>query len=377
MIKKLISFLILALFIWLIWAFEGRKTTLPAPESFLSTVEEINPSDSLSRTLIGIQPFMILTDYLSEQNFQTKMELYFQEAEEKGWLHKNSLVLLPEYLGTWLVLAGEKREVAEKETLPQGMTLMVGSNFFRFMATLPRTGNVEDKAAAALFRLKSKKMAKIYFETFSHLAQAYQTHIAAGSIILPGAEVIDGTLITDLDKPLENVSFIFGPDGKIIGNPIRKAFPIESEQPFLSASNPSQIPVFPLPFANTALLICADSWYEEAYQSAVSHQAEVILVPSYCTGDDTMEQLWSGYSGYPEPSSVQITDIGKITEKQAWEKYAMPGKIKSTPAQVGMNVFLRGEFWDLGTDGQPLVVYQGKLLPIKKAEKAGIWALNY
>lgn len=137
MIKKLISFLILALFIWLIWAFEGRKTTLPAPESFLSTVEEINPSDSLSRTLIGIQPFMILTDYLSEQNFQTKMELYFQEAEEKGWLHKNSLVLLPEYLGTWLVLAGEKREVAEKETLPQGMTLMVGSNFFGLWLHFP------------------------------------------------------------------------------------------------------------------------------------------------------------------------------------------------------------------------------------------------
>ena len=27
---------------------------------------------------------------------------------------------------------------------------MVSSNFFRFMATLPRTGNVEDKAAAAV-----------------------------------------------------------------------------------------------------------------------------------------------------------------------------------------------------------------------------------
>lgn len=376
MIKRVISFVILALFIWLIWAYQGRKSELPTPKSYLTTVSSINAFDTLDRSLVGIQPYMVLTDYLSQQNFRQKVDLYLQEAKGMGMLHEQSIVLFPEYMGTWLVIQDEKRSVSEKLSLQSAMTLMVGSNIFKFLIQLPLTIGAEDKAAAAIFRMKARKMANTYFETFSELAQQYQVHIAAGSIILPGAGINNGELYIDQSKPLENVSFIFGPDGKIIGNPIRKAFPIESEQPFLSAASADQIPVFSLPFAKTALLICADSWYEEAYQNANSQGAEVILVPSYCTGTGTMDNLWGGYSGYPEPENVAMDDIQKITEKEAWAKYALPGKIKSTSAKVGMNVFLRGEFWDLGTDGQPLIIYQGKFFP-QESEKAGIWELKY
>jgi predicted amidohydrolase len=286
-------------------------------------------------------------------------------------------VLFPEYIGTWLVLEGEKHSIATKKTLQEAMTVLVMSNVFELATVLPMVGEVEDKAAAAIFRMKARKMAKSYYQTFSELALEYNTYIVAGSIILPGPQVTDGVLLLDTEKPLYNASFIFGPNGKIIGPPILKAFPITSEQPFISASDPLKIPTFDLPVGNTSVLICADSWFPDAYQTSKAKEVEVILVPSYCTGTDAMGQLWKGYSGYPAPAGTALEDINRLTEEQAWKKYALPGQFTSTVAQVGMNVFLRGEFWELGTDGQPLVLHQGKLLPVNPAEKAGIWSLNF
>jgi hypothetical protein len=377
MIKKTISILILCVFIWLIWSYSGRNHLLPQADARITQIQEINPSDSLHRSLVGIQPYMVVSDYFSQALFKEKMGIYLSEAKSRNLIKKKSLILLPEYLGTWLVLEGEKHSIASEKTLQDAMTVMVLSNLFQFVKSLPAAAQAQDKAAAAIFRMKARDMAKSYFSTFSELAKEYQTYIAAGSIILPGPSVENGILLVDMDKPLFNASFIFGPDGKIVGSPVLKAFPIESEQPFLAAIDPSQLPTFDLPIGKTSLLICADSWYPEAYQTATSENAEVILVPSYCTGNKTMEQLWLGYSGYPEPAGTNLQDIQLITERQAWEKYALPGKIKSTAAQIGMNVFLRGEFWDLGTDGQPLVVSQGKLLPVHPAEEAGIWSLNF
>lgn len=375
--RTIITLLILLVFVGLIWSYEGRNTELPIPKSHLSTIEFVNSFDTLDRTLVGVQPYMELTDYLSASNFQNKIELYLQEAANSGMLSEKSLVLFPEYLGTWLVLEGEKKSITEAETLEEGLSLMVASNLFEFLVRLPQTGTESDHAAAAIFRMKSRKMAKIYYNTFSELSKKFNTYIAAGSIILPGARAEEGELVIEPDHPLENVSFIFGPDGKITGLATRKAYPIASEQPFLTATSSEDIPTYSLPIGKTSLLICADSWYSEAYQKAVEGNVEIILVPSYCTGDQTMSQLWQGYSGYDEPQDVDQADIGKITERAAWEKYALPGKISKTNAQLGMNVFLRGKFWELGTDGQPFLIRDGQLLDLKPAEKAGIWAIKF
>ena len=375
MLKRLISSLIFLLFCWLIWAYYGRNQPYPIPQSHLSVVQEIIAQDSSERSLVGIQPYMEVKDYFYQATFKKKLSLYLHEAQKKGFLTGKSAVLFPEYLGTWLVLEGEKHAIAEEKTMTGAMTLLVLSNFFEF--TLYHIQSQKDQAAATIFRMKSRKMAKSYFLTFSELAKEFNTTIVAGSIILPEPRVINGELEIEPRGKLFNASFVFGPDGKIIGKPILKAFPIASEQDFLTAEQPSQLPVFELPIGKTAVLICADSWYHEAYENAKRNEAELILVPSYCTGEGTMNNLWQGYSGYEEPIGTDLSDIGKITEQAAWEKYALPGQIGKTSASYGMNVFLRGELWDLGTDGQPFIIAKGKLLKAKPAEKAGIWALKF
>lgn len=377
MIKKSISLFIFGVFAWMIWSFSGRYQPLPPIDSFLTEIQEINPSDSLNRSIIGIQPYMLATDYFSQPLFKEKMGMYLQEAKKHDFFKKKSVVLFPEYIGTWLVLEGEKHALASQKTLNQAMTILVISNLFELATALPFVGQAQDLAAAAIFKMKARKMAKSYFQTFSELAKEYQIHIVAGSIVLPGPRVEDGLLVIDQKKPLNNVSFVFGPDGKIVGAPIIKAFPIASERPFVAESDPKMIPTFDLPIGKTSVLICADSWFPEAYHTAKNEEAEVILVPSYCTGDGSMDQVWKGYSGYPAPNGTALEDINRLSEAQAWEKYALPGRINSTPAQVGMNVFLRGELWELGTDGQPLVLYRGALIPVNPAKKAGIWSLNF
>jgi predicted amidohydrolase len=377
MVKKLISFLIFLLFCWLIWAYSGRNQPYAIPQSHLSVVQSISTNDSSDRRLIGIQPYMEVKDYFYQATFKEKLNLYLNEARGQGYLNKKSVVLFPEYLGTWLVLQGEKQTIAAEKTLTGAMTLMVTSNLFEFGLFYLRHHEEKDKAAATIFRMKSRKMAKSYFQTFSELAKEFNTIIVAGSIILPEPRVINGELEVDPTGRLFNASFVFGSDGKIIGKPILKAFPIASEQDFISPIAPSTLPVFELPIGKTAVLVCADSWYADAYENAKRNKAELILVPSYCTGEGTMDNLWQGYSGYEEPTGTDLSDIGKITEQAAWEKYALPGQIGKTAANYGMNVFLRGELWDLGTDGQPFMISEGRLLEVKFAEKAGIWALNF
>ncbi len=375
--RHLISLFILLLFIWLIWSYSGRNMPLEEANAHISVVQEINPSDSLDRNVIGIQPYMEVADYFSQVKFKEKLRLYLVEADKKEFLRKKTIVLFPEYIGTWLVLEGEKHVLADKETMKAALTTMVISNFFDFSLAYLKTSKEADRAASAIFRMKAKSMANSYYLTFSELAKASKIHLAAGSIILPDPTVADGIIYVNPKGPLYNAAFVFGPDGKVIGDPILKAFPIESEIPFLTAGIPGEISTFDLPFAKTSVLICADSWYPDAYQSAINQQAELILVPSFCTGGGAMDILWKGYSGNPEPAGTDKNDINKLTEREAWEKYALPGQIQKTRAQAGLNVFLRGNLWDLGADGQPMAIFQNKLLQLTPADSAGIWSLNF
>ncbi|WP_288369366.1 nitrilase-related carbon-nitrogen hydrolase [uncultured Algoriphagus sp.] len=374
--RILISSVLLIIFIWLIWSFSGRSYPLKEPELYLDLVEEINPSDTLNRNIVGIQPYMEASDYLDQETFYRKLELYLHESRKSGLIRPNTIVLLPEYLGTWLVLSGEKHNLAEKETVEEAITTLILSNIVDFSINLIRS-NEEDKVTAAIFRMKSLEMAEDYFDTFSKLSKDFNCFIAAGSIVLPKPQVVEGELIIDSSEPLYNSSFIFGPDGKIIGKPILKAFPIDAELPFVQSQTVEELPVFELPMGKAALLICADSWYPEPYTKAEKEKAEIILVPSYLTGENTMENPWQGYNGSEAPAETDLSDIQKITEWEAWNKYALPGKITKTSAEVGMNVFLRGKLWEMGADGQPLAILNGQALKPTAASRAGIWSLNY
>jgi hypothetical protein len=176
---------------------------------------------------------------------------------------------------------------------------------------------------------------------------------------------------------LYNTSFIVHPNGDLEIQSVRKSFPIGSELPFIKPSPIEALPIYDLPIGKTAILVCADSWYPESYAQVKQREAEVILVNSYCAGAATMKTPWRGYDGASMPVDVDASDVTRLTEREAWIKYALPGRIASSGARVGFNIFLRGTLWDLGTDGQPLIVADGKLMEITPSERAGIWNLCF
>ena len=357
----------------MIWAPLGRTLEWKDPDPAIDHREVIQIDSTCQRNIVGIQPYMLPEDYMSEGHFYEKMKSYFEAAAQSGYFGERTVVLLPEYLGTWLVVSGEKKGISETSHINSAMTLMILSNMSRFAQAWLLNHDEEDVVAATLFRMKAREMARIYSEVFTDLASRYHVTINAGSILLPDPVVENNVIRVNPFKPLFNSSFVFYPDGRIDTQVIKKAFPITSELPFVEACPVSELPGFDLTIGKTAVLICADSWYPEAYSRIREIGAEIILVSSYAAGDLTMDRAWKGYDGGPMPGDVNAADIGSIKERDAWRKYALPGRIQSAGAAVGANVFLRGKLWDLGSDGQPLFVYNGELIDAGHSERGGIW----
>ncbi len=376
MIRKISLVIVILLVLWSVWIYTGRSMEFQDPQLNLMHQEWVMNDSLCNKNVVGIQPFMITTDYLNEKQFYEKLKGYFDQAKREGYFKQHTVVLLPEYLGTWLVVSNEKKSVLETKHINSAMTLMILSNPVRFIRALFHHQNEPDPFASAIFRMKAKEMARQYSRVFKSLAQTYNVTINPGSIILPGPFIGESKqLEVNLDEPLYNVSFIFHPDGTIDNQIIRKSYPIESEKPFVTAYPINKLPVFDLPIGKTSIVVCADSWYPESYEQIQKQLPDVILVNSYCAGEETMQNPWKGYDGGELPVDVDEEDIGNLTEREAWIKYALPGRIKSVPVPYGVNVFLRGELWDLGTDGDPFFIQLGELQKTGVSERAGIWSM--
>jgi hypothetical protein len=234
---------------------------------------------------------------------------------------------------------------------------------------------VKDKIKYSVFASKGETIARIYRKVFSELAKKYQVTIIGGSVLLPNPYISEDRIRVKKGQ-LYNVTAVFNPDGSMQPQLVKKSFPIEDEQPFIAQSPVSDIPVFNLPLGKTAVLICADSWFPAAFKSIEKKEPLLIAVPSFTQHDKAMHELWTGYSGFPMPTDVDSTDRGKITLRDAWLKYTLPSRIKTTSAGYGINVTLRGKLWDLGSDGEFIAVSKDSVftgLPGKGASMVNMY----
>lgn len=357
---KKISFLIAAgLFLiiiaYLIWANTGIGSK--APQSFRLDVAEAYGDAGSKGNVVGVQAFMEPIDYASAENFSNKIRFYLAEAKKKNWLIPNkTIVVFPEYLGTWLVCLDEKESIYRAAKIEEGLQTMVMRNIGKFFKTyVSSPDSVKDKVKYSVFAMKAPTIAKVYQETFAALAKEYQVTIVGGSILLPEPSVEYGVLKTGKGQ-LYNTSVIFEFDGQINSKLIKKAFPTADELGFICPVNPKSIPVFQTSIGRMGVLICADAWFSDAYKSLKQKGVDFVITPSYSNGIGYWNKPWSGYSGAETPNDAKA-DIGKISLGSAWLKYAM-GTRARTEAGVkkGINVFLQGNLWDLGADGSTIVL---------------------
>ena len=120
------------------------------------------------------------------------------------------------------------------------------------------------------------------------------------------------------------------------------------------------------------MLICADAWYPEPYRVIAAQEADLLVVPSYSPGDGHWSAPWAGYDGAPPPPDVDPQDVGRLTEGQAWIKYAMADRLPRTGIRAGINVFLRGRLWDLGADGHTTLSWRDQVIEAPDVDGAAL-----
>jgi hypothetical protein len=321
-------------------------------------------SDGGRGNLLGVQPYLTPDDYASGEAFYARLASYMEAACRQNWVNERTVVVLPEQIGTWLVVAGEGEAALHAATITEAMRPLVMRHLLPFAARLI-TSREKDRMTASVLRLNGDKMAGLYQAAFSRLAKEYAVTVVAGSIVLPAAQVKEGRVVAGRG-PLYNTSAVFRPDGTAYPDLVRKCYPIPSEIEFTAAAPVSQLPVFATPAGQLGVAICADSWYPQIYDRFREVGAEFIAIPSMSTGGEVWNQPWGGYVTADPPQDVEKLDVGRLTERQAWLKYAMAGRIGHSGIRFGINVFLHGDLWDLGAaNGASVAVRGDEIVEIK------------
>ncbi|MHC8305103.1 carbon-nitrogen hydrolase family protein [Pseudomonas sp. PB3P13] len=318
-------------------------------------VDQGTPADR--GNLLGIQPELFPTDYQSPERLHRKLAAYLQKARQQGLLNEKTIVVLPEHIGTWLMVSGEKDELYQAATIKEAMNWLAVSNPLQFARALI-SAEGENRLDDAHLRMKAKRMAQDYQALFGGLAKEFRVTLVAGSIVLPEPRVIDGTLKTG-GGPLYNSSVVFGRDGLPIGQPQRQMHPIFAEHEVIKANGEHTLNVVDTPAGRLGVMIGSDSWYPANYRTLDSQGAQLIAVPAFLSGRGTWEKPWRGYKGLSTPGSVSLKP-GELSEGQAWHRLTLTAQPPSSQAIAGMSVFLRGQFWDQASAGQSFLSSNGQ-----------------
>ncbi len=327
--------------------------------------------DSGQGNMLGIEPYIAAADYTSAQALQSKLDEYMSEAKRRGWLNEKTIILLPEYFGTWLVLANEPESVFQTDKLAVAEQRLVLRHIFGFLWQL-LTAKEKGKLEAAVFRLKSQVMADTYNSVLSNIAKNYRVTVIGGSTVLPAPQVRDGKLIAG-QGPLYGVTPVYAPDGRAYSDLVLKVYPTTEELPFMTPASSKSLPSFDTPAGKLGILICANSWFPDCYQRLDAMNVDLIAIPSNGGDPVVWDQPWGGYSGWPAPSDVDMTDVKRLTEGDAWRKYALAGRIGMTKARYGSNIFIRGQLLDMaGGGGRTTIVKNGEVLRDKTVTGASL-----
>jgi predicted amidohydrolase len=327
----------------------------PAPDVGVSVWSD--GEDRGDGNLLGLQPWVTPASYRSPEAFDAVWRPLLEGARSAGLLGPQTVVVLPEYAGVWLVALDQSDAVIDADTADDALTLAVLSDPAAW-ADASADAPADDATTYGVFAMHAERAAQVYQDVLGGLAAEFGVTLVGGSVLLPEPAVVDGRIAVAAHGPLRNASFAFGPDGALLGPPTVKAFPTADELPFVTPGDPADLPVYDTPAGRLGVLVCADSWFPDAY-AALAGRVDLVAVPVFGAGDASWSAPWKGYSGWSAPEDVDPGDIGALTEGEAWSAYSLPTRLPESGASAGIAVPLRGELWDLGSDGHGFAVRPG------------------
>ncbi len=217
-----------------------------------------------SVTLAAIQAQ--LRFFLQPRQFREQMARDAERAMACG----PDIILFPEDIGTGLVGLGTPG-LARTPSLRLAMIMAALRNA---TAVMPLLRQPASSLPWALVTALAKRMRDVYIGTFSEVAARHEVHIAAGSILLPRENNDSGCIY--------NSSYLFGPDGGVLGR-ADKVNLIELEgQGGLDLAPAAADDLHPwrTPVGTFAPIICFDAWDRDLVGRLVAEGAQMLLVAS-------------------------------------------------------------------------------------------------
>ena len=341
---------------YLFWP--GLAPDLSSPPSLHMKVSASFGTDRGRGNVVGIEPYMEPLDYATPERFEAKLAGYLEIAAHEGWIGENTIVLLPEHIGTWLLASGQKSRVYDASDISSAMLPIMTHNLIGMAKNLFIFDD-ESQWEAALIRTRTPETAAALYKVYSNLATRFGVTLVAGSSAIMTPGVYPDTLSYG-HGPIFNASFVFAPDGKPVEDAVRKVHPVPSERGFTKASKAEFLPTFTVAGRTMGVLVCADGWFEDTAAYMAESGVDLLLVPSFLTGT-TWDAPWQGYQGDVPQTNGWQADAGRITEGEAWIKYALPAKATQHNIRFGMNVFLKGNLWGQIGSGRALIWEDGTL----------------
>ncbi|WP_338510538.1 carbon-nitrogen hydrolase family protein [Pseudomonas trivialis] len=363
--------LVAALTAYLVWTQDRPVAHYLSDLRINVAVNQGQPADR--GNLLGIQPELFPADYQSVERLHLKLAAYLQKARDQGFINDKTIVVMPEHIGTWLMLGGEKNELYQATHWQDAMSWLSLSNPLSFArAWISATG--DNRMNDAYLRMKAETMARDYQLLFGGLAKEFGVTLVTGSIALPNPTVSQGQLQVG-HGALYNASVVFAADGLAVGQPQRQFYPIYDERGFIEPGDENIVSVVDTPAGRLGILIGSDSWYPDNYRKLNEQGAQLIAVPAYVIGRDTWDRPWRGFKSVSTPTEISLKPE-ELSEGQAWHRLTLISQQPISQATAGMSVFQRGQFWDLGSSGQSFLSSNGQVFADGSARGArllNIW----
>lgn len=280
--------------------------------------------------LAAVQMRLDLDDFWTPEAFEASIRRQFELVGEAADPDVPALVVFPEDVGLLLVLQGMEKQLAGITSIEEAINRAVRTK----LLPVAWTRLIRWKSwVPALLLNRNRVIAETYFTVFSEAARDYGMYVVAGSVALPPYRISDGVVEWQrgpLEHNVYNTSYLFGPDGRVIGKQDKvELIELEREAALdLTAGSAANLQVFDTPLGRIGIAICLDAFDDAVVSRLVDQGADILVQPSANPGpwNEWQQEDWL------RSSHKRVAADGFFT-------YAV-------------NPMLTGPLWDIGFYGQ-------------------------
>lgn len=263
--------------------------------------------------LYAVQARLSIEHYSDPRSFREWVEALAAAADEAGGLSRDSLLVYPEDIGTFLLLAGADPHARSLEEALRGLLArhLPAVALHMALRLLP--------PLKAYLRARWKLVWQAYRDAFSAVAAAYKTNVVAGSILEPRG------------RKVYNTSYLFAPDGRIAGRQSKVHLIDMEERLGVSPAPLGQLRVYETGAGRVGIAVCLDAFKEDVVSRLARLGADILAQPS----------------ANPEPWTPSL--------EEEWRRGAWLA-VQRHRFRAGVNPMAVGRIYDLAFEGVSSIV---------------------